>query len=97
MSFTYDRIHDVVFSLKMDAIVGPWVKDNAMILVLDNSIDNILSLIDRSNLTPILGFNFTGVWTFKRDEMKLVTTNSKKLVKWRQFQEKLIRYDVGGL
>lgn len=67
------------------------------ILVLDNSVDNILSLIDRSDLTPILGFNFMGIWTFKRDEMKLVTTNSKKLVKWRQFQEKLIRYDAGGL
>jgi len=59
------------------------------ILVLDNKIDNILTLSDRSDLLPILGFNSFGLWTFKQNKFKLVTQNSNRLVRWRELQERM--------
>jgi len=63
--------------------------DGPQSLVLDNKIDSILTLQERSDLLPILGFNHVGLWTFHRGTWELLTTNSKRLVQWRELLRRL--------
>lgn len=58
-------------------------------LILDNIVDNIFTDTERSDIVPILGFNCSGLWTFKRGKIKQTTRNSKRLIKWREFQERM--------
>jgi predicted transglutaminase-like cysteine proteinase len=61
----------------------------APVLVLDNVVDKILTEQERSDLVPILAFNRSGLWTFKRGKMELTSKNSKRLSKWRELQERM--------
>jgi predicted transglutaminase-like cysteine proteinase len=52
-------------------------------LILDNLIDNIMTMAERSDLLPIVGFNRAGLWRFMRGKPKLLTRNYDRLVRWR--------------
>ena len=62
----------------------------AVILMLDNIMDAIFSLQERSDLVPVLGFNHSGLWIFRRGEPELLTWNSNRLSRWRELRERLI-------
>lgn len=57
--------------------------------ILDNRVDKIMTVADRSDFVQIIGFNCSGIWTFKRGKIKQTTRNSKRLIKWREFQERM--------
>ena len=52
-------------------------------LILDNLVDNIMTMTERSDLLPIVGFNRAGLWRYFRGKPKLWTRNYDRLVRWR--------------
>jgi predicted transglutaminase-like cysteine proteinase len=58
-------------------------------LILDNRVDAIMTVPDRSDFVQIVGFNCSGVWTFKRGVPRFTTSNSKRILKWRDLQERM--------
>ena len=62
----------------------------AVILILDNIMDAIFSLQERSDLVPVMGFNHSGLWIFRRGEPELLTRNSNRLARWRELRERML-------
>ena len=62
----------------------------AVILILDNIMDAIFTLQERSDLVPVLGFNHSGLWIFRRGEPELLTRNSNRLARWRELRERML-------
>ncbi len=58
------------------------------VLILDNLIDDILPLSDRSDIVPIMGFNRFGLWIFRKTKPQILTQDSKRLSRWRDLQKK---------
>ena len=62
----------------------------SVILILDNIMDAIFSLQERSDLIPVIGFNHSGLWIFRRGEPELLTRNSNRLARWRELRERML-------
>lgn len=58
--------------------------------ILDNRVDEIMTVAARSDFVQIVGFNCSGIWTFKRNKMKLNTRNSNRLARWRELRERML-------
>ena len=85
LKIVYGRIHVGVWLPHMVLVCGA---DQA---VLDNAECRILTLEERRDFSPVLGFNLSGLWPFKNGVFKLLTTNYKKLRKWKELTD---RYEV---
>jgi len=68
----------------------------AVILILDNIMDAIFSLQERSDLIPVMGFNQSGLWIFRRGEPELLTRNSNRLARWRELRERMLNATIGN-
>jgi len=68
----------------------------AAILILDNIMDAIFSLQERSDLIPVMGFNHSGLWIFRRGEPELLTRNSDRLARWRELRERMLNATIGN-
>jgi predicted transglutaminase-like cysteine proteinase len=68
----------------------------AAILILDNIMDAIFSLQERSDLIPVMGFNHSGLWIFRRGEPELLTRNSNRLARWRELRERMLNATFGN-
>jgi len=68
----------------------------AVILILDNIMDAIFTLQERSDLIPVMGFNHSGLWIFRRGEPELLTRNSNRLARWRELRERMLNATIGN-
>ena len=90
LKLVYGRINIGVWLPHMLLMCHSW---DGLIL-LDNADNRIRTLEQRRDFAPILGFNLSGLWTFKNGAFKLITTNCKRLKKWKELIE---RYEVSEM
>lgn len=57
--------------------------------ILDNILDEIMTVSDRSDFVQKVGFNCDGIWMFKNGEMKRASGDSKRLSMWKELQERM--------
>ena len=63
-------------------------------IILDNVNNKIMPENSRWDFISILAFNLSGIWIFKNGHPKLITTNCKRLKKWRELIE---RYEMSKM
>jgi predicted transglutaminase-like cysteine proteinase len=63
-------------------------------IILDNVNNKIMPENSRWDFISILAFNLSGIWIFKNGHPKLITTNCKRLKKWKELIE---RYEMSEM